>query len=425
MARQYLSISALLMGSFFLLFAGGINSLILPLRGSAEGFSAPALGLLGTGWAVGYVSGCLFTARLVQRVGHIRSFSVMAALAGIVILMQLLIIRPEAWIPLRALQGFCFAGAAMIVESWLGERADPANRGKIFGTYTMVNLVASTAGQMTLTLGDTRGYLFFVIGAMAYMLALIPTAITSSASPKPLVSVKIDVRKIWKASPVAVLSVFMVGVSNSAFGTLAAVYADRIGLAVSGIALFASLPILAGAAAQIPVGILSDRMDRRKVLMGVALVGLLADAAFVALAPESRAINLALVAVFGAAIFAMYPIIVAHANDNSDGDFIQVSGGLLMIFGVGSIIGPLFAGVAMGALGARGLFLTTALAHIIIIAYAAYRISQKAPVAQEEKTDFKLQPNARTSTPQTAALAATEAEENAAVDLDEADQPPK
>ncbi len=425
MARQYLSISALLMGSFFLLFAGGINSLILPLRGSAEGFSAPALGLLGTGWAVGYVSGCLFTARLVQRVGHIRSFSVMAALAGIVILMQLLIIRPEAWIPLRALQGFCFAGAAMIVESWLGERADPANRGKIFGTYTMVNLVASTAGQMTLTLGDTRGYLFFVIGAMAYMLALIPTAITSSASPKPLVSVKIDVRKIWKASPVAVLSVFMVGVSNSAFGTLAAVYADRIGLAVSGIALFASLPILAGAAAQIPVGILSDRMDRRKVLMGVALVGLLADAAFVALAPESRAINLALVAVFGAAIFAMYPIIVAHANDNSDGDFIQVSGGLLMIFGVGSIIGPLFAGVAMGALGARGLFLTTALAHIVIIAYAAYRISQKAPVAQEEKTDFKLQPNARTSTPQTAALAATEAEENAAVDLDEADQPPK
>ena len=425
MARQYLSISALLMGSFFLLFAGGINSLILPLRGSAEGFSAPALGLLGTGWAVGYVSGCLFTARLVQRVGHIRSFSVMAALAGIVILMQLLIIRPEAWIPLRALQGFCFAGAAMIVESWLGERADPANRGKIFGTYTMVNLVASTAGQMTLTLGDTRGYLFFVIGAMAYMLALIPTAITSSASPKPLVSVKIDVRKIWKASPVAVLSVFMVGVSNSAFGTLAAVYADRIGLAVSGIALFASLPILAGAAAQIPVGILSDRMDRRKVLMGVALVGLMADAAFVALAPESRAINLALVAVFGAAIFAMYPIIVAHANDNSDGDFIQVSGGLLMIFGVGSIIGPLFAGVAMGALGARGLFLTTALAHIVIIAYAAYRISQKAPVAQEEKTDFKLQPNARTSTPQTAALAATEAEENAAVDLDEADQPPK
>ena len=425
MARQYLSISALLMGSFFLLFAGGINSLILPLRGSAEGFSAPALGLLGTGWAVGYVSGCLFTARLVQRVGHIRSFSVMAALAGIVILMQLLIIRPEAWIPLRALQGFCFAGAAMIVESWLGERADPANRGKIFGTYTMVNLVASTAGQMTLTLGDTRGYLFFVIGAMAYMLALIPTAITSSASPKPLVSVKIDVRKIWKASPVAVLSVFMVGVSNSAFGTLAAVYADRIGLAVSGIALFASLPILAGAAAQIPVGILSDRMDRRKVLMGVALVGLMADAAFVALAPESRAINLALVAVFGAAIFAMYPIIVAHANDNSDGDFIQVSGGLLMIFGVGSIIGPLFAGVAMGALGARGLFLTTALAHIVIIAYAAYRISQKAPVAQEEKTDFKLQPNARTSTPQTAALAATEAEENAAVDLDDADQPPK
>lgn len=410
MVRQILPISALLLGSFFLLFAGGINSLILPVRGSSEGFSDLSLGLLGTGWAIGYVSGCLFTARLVQRVGHIRAFSVMSSLAGIVILAQLLLMSAHAWIPLRALQGFCFAGAAMIVESWLSERADASSRGRIFGVYTMVNLFASTAGQMTLTIGDTSGYLFFVLGAMFYSLALIPTAASSSASPKPLVSVKLDIRALWKNSPVAVFAVFMVGISNASFGTLAAVYGSRIGLEISSIALFASIPILIGAVSQIPVGILSDRLDRRKVLVGVAAAALAADAVFVLAAPQGQWANLALAGLFGGAIFAMYPIIIAHANDHADGNFIRISGGLLLVFGIGSIIGPLVAGWAMSAVGERGLFMTTASAHLLIILQAIYRISKRAPVADEEKSDFKAGPVGRATTPQTIAMAATEDE---------------
>lgn len=410
MVRQILPISALLLGSFFLLFAGGINSLILPVRGSAEGFSALSLGLLGTGWAIGYVSGCLFTARLVQRVGHIRAFSVMCSLAGIVILAQLLVMSPHSWIPLRALQGFCFAGAAMIVESWLSERAEPSTRGRIFGVYTMVNLFASTAGQMTLTLGDTNGYLFFVLGAMFYSLALIPTAASSTATPQPLVSVKLDIRALWRNSPVAVFAVFMVGISNASFGTLAAVYGSGIGLEVTSIALFSSIPILIGAVSQIPVGILSDRLDRRKVLVGVAAIALLADISFVLLSPESRLANIALAGLFGGAIFAMYPVIIAHANDHADGNFIRISGGLLLVFGVGSIIGPLVAGWAMSAFGSQGLFLTTAVAHVLIILQAIYRISKRAPIALEEKSGFKAGPLSRGTTPQTIALSATEAE---------------
>lgn len=410
MVRQILPISALLLGSFFLLFAGGINSLILPVRGSAEGFSDLSLGLLGTGWAIGYVSGCLFTARLVQRVGHIRAFSVMSSLAGIVILAQLLLLSPQAWIPLRALQGFCFAGAAMIVESWLSERADASSRGRIFGVYTMVNLFASTAGQMTLTIGDTSGYLFFVLGAMFYSLALIPTAASSTASPKPLVSVRLDIRALWRNSPVAVFAVFMVGISNASFGTLAAVYGARIGLQISSIALFASIPILIGAVSQIPIGILSDRLDRRKVLVGVAAVALAADAAFVFAAPQGQWANLALAGVFGGAIFAMYPIIIAHANDHADGNFIRISGGLLLVFGIGSIIGPLVAGWAMSAVGQSGLFMTTAVAHLLIILQALYRITKRAPVAEAEKSEFKAGPIGRTTTPQTIAMSATEDE---------------
>ena len=404
--RQFLPISALLFGSALLLFAGGINALILPVRGTQEGFTAASLGLLGTGWAIGYVLGCILTPRLVGKVGHIRSFAVMAALAAIAVLISLLLITPWVWVPLRGLSGFCFAGAAMIVESWLSERADPSSRGKIFGIYTMVNLFASTAGQMSLALGDSTGLFFFVLAAIFYCLALIPLTISSTASPKPLVSVRLDLRALWRNSPVAVFAVFCVGISNSAFGTLSAVYADRVGLVLASVALFASLPVLAGAISQIPIGMLSDRMDRRRVLIGVAVLALAVDAAFIGLQPQGLVINLALAAMFGASIYAMYPVIVAHANDHAEpGTYIQVSGGLLMVYGLGAIAGPTIAGVGMASLGSGGLFATSAAAHLALIVFGLVRIRRRAPVREEAKGNFVPTPGGRASTPETAALA--------------------
>jgi MFS family permease len=409
MIRQLLPVSALLLGSALLLFAGGIHSLILPVRGSAEGFTATSLGLLGTGWAVGYVLGCLFVPRLVGAVGHIRTFGVMCAFAAMSILMQALVVLPEAWIPVRAVSGFCFAGAAMIVESWLSDRASPKTRGTIFGVYTMVNLGAATGGQMVIALGDSTGFLFFALGAMVYSLALVPTALSTSATPAPLTSVRLNLPLLWRNSPVAVVAVFLVGISNAAFGTLSAVYADRVGLPLSAIALFASIPILAGALAQIPIGFASDRMDRRKVLLGTAFIALAADISFVLLVPQDQMTNLILVSVFGAAIFAMYPIIVAHAHA-PEGTSIQVSGGLLLVFGLGSIAGPLVAGVTMSAAGAQGLFLTTIGAHVLMILYTFWRIMQRAAVPEAEKGNFQISVPGKSITPETAVLASGEAE---------------
>lgn len=426
MVRHLAPIAALLAGSALLLFAGGIHGLILPVRGSAEGFSPSALGLLGTGWAVGYVTACLVVPRLVGAVGHIRTFGAMCAFAAVSILLQALMVEELAWIIVRGVSGFCFAGAAMIVESWLNDRAEPSTRGRIFGIYTMTNLAAVTAGQMAISLGDTTGFAFFAIGAIFYCLALVPTALSTSASPAPLTSVRLDFRALWRNSPVAVVAVFLVGISNAAFGTLAAVYADRIGLTLTAIALFASIPVLAGALAQIPIGYLSDRMDRRRVLVATALVALATDLAFVLLAPEGRAANLALVGLFGAAIFAMYPIIVAHANDHAPaGTSIQVSGGLLMVFGLGSIIGPLIAGLLMTRLGVQGLFLTTLAAHVAMIVFTLWRITRRAPVAEADKAAFRISVPARASTPETAVLAAGEDEASPLPPADTAkDTPP-
>ncbi|MEQ6202287.1 MFS transporter [Sulfitobacter sp. HNIBRBA2951] len=410
MVRQLLPISALLLGTAFLFFAGGINALVLPIRGNHEGFTAFSLGLLGSGWAIGYVSGCIFTPKFVSKVGHIRAFSVVSAFAALAILASLLLISPYAWIPLRAISGFCFAAAAMIIESWLGERADASSRGKIFGFYTMIQLGAITLGQMSLALGESVGFTFFVIGAMFYCLALVPTAVSSVASPKPLTTVKLDLKGLWKNSPVAVFAVFMVGISNGSFGTLAAVYADRIGLVLTGITLFASIPILTGALVQIPVGYFSDRVDRRKVLLFVVLVALIADVAFIVSEPQSNLINMILVGLFGAGIFGMYPVIVAHANDHApSGTFIQVSGGLLLVFGLGSIVGPLVSGVAMAKVGTQGLFITSFAAHVLIFAFTLWRITKRAPVEDVEKGTFVASPSARASTPETAAMHTNEA----------------
>ncbi|MCR9139377.1 MAG: MFS transporter [Alphaproteobacteria bacterium] len=412
MRQQILSLATLFVGAAFLFFAGGMNGLLLPVRGSAEGFSDVSLGFLGTGWAVGFVTGCLLVPRLVAGVGHIRSFSAMAATAALSILFSALLIDPIAWIILRSLAGFAFAGAAMIVESWLSERTDTRYRGTVFGIYTMVNLSAITLGQLSLAGGGTSGLEFFILAAAFYCLALIPTAVSSTSTPKPLAQVKLDIPALWRNSPVAVVAVFFVGMSNSSFGTLGAVFGEQSGLEIAAISLFVSISILAGAIAQVPVGIISDRVDRRLVLVIMTAIALVGDLIFVLLQPQSALLIIATGALFGGALFTLYPIVVAHANDHAaPGDSVKVSGGLLLIFGVGSIAGPLLAGIVMSFMGPRGLFIITLGAHIITIVFALWRMRRRQAVDQENKGDFVMASPARTATPETVALSSQEAAE--------------
>ncbi len=402
---QLVPLTSLLLGAAFLFVAGGIHGLILPVRGSLEGFSDLYLGLIGTGWAVGYVMGCIFVPGLVARVGHIRPFGVMATTASLSILLSSLMIEPWAWILLRSLAGFAFAGAAMIIESWISEQTSPGSRGKVYGIYTMVNLSSVTAGQLSLSLGSPTGFFFFIVAAIFYNLALIPTAISSSATPRPLARSRLDIGLLWRNSPVAVVAVFLVGIANSSFSTLGAVFGQQSGLDIVAISIFVSAPIIAGALAQIPIGILSDRIDRRHVLIGAASVAIVAELVFILVQASDPRFAIATGALFGMAIYSLYPIIIAHANDHAEpGDYVRTSGGLLLLFGLGSIVGPLCAGYVMSHIGPSGLFVTALCAHILLIAFALYRIRRRAPVEAEEKSGFVVSTPDRTPTPEAAAL---------------------
>lgn len=412
MNKNLFPLIALLSGSGFLFFAGGINGLVLPVRGADEGFSAFSLGLLGTGWAAGYIMGCIYAPRLVSEVGHVRSFGAMAAVASLSVLISALIISPVAWIILRSLAGFAFAGAAMIVEGWLTDKTDAKSRGTVFGIYTMVNLGASTMGQISLAVSGSIGLEIFILAGIFYSLALLPTAVSASVKPTPIVEAKLDIKELWRNSPIAIVAITFVGIANGAFGTLGAVYAKDIGLSITEISIFMSMPILVGALAQVPIGYLSDHMDRRIVLLGICIIALIADVTFVMTSPDNAYNLIILAGIFGATIFSMHPILVAHANDHAaPGSSLKVSGGLLLMLGIGSIIGPIVAGVLMSINGPPGLFMITAIAHGVIIVFTIARTIIRSAVDRKDKGYFIFLNPTRNSTPQTSVLSGVSTEE--------------
>jgi len=364
-----LKIYALFIGSALLMFGGGLQGLLLSVRGAEEQFSLLALGLIGTGWSVGFVAGSITVPMLVQRVGHIRAFSIMAAIGTITILLNLLWVNDIGWIVLRAFSGFCFAGAAMIVESWLNEVADNRSRGTIFSVYVTINMAASTIGQLAMSITGTGGYVPFVVGAIAFICAILPSAMTSTPQPRPLKSARLDVRLLYKTSPLAVIASFSCGMANGTFGTLAPVYGYQTGLDSAGIALLFSVTAILGAVAQIPFGRLSDTMDRRLVIVflsgGAAVVGLLTVlAGTTGLLTGGSVLTFIFFAMYGFAANPIYAIAVAHANDFAkDGEFARVAGGMLLILGTGLAIGPIIASWVMQNIAPVGLFIVTATFH--------------------------------------------------------------
>ena len=378
-----IKIYALFLGSALLMFGGGLQGLLLSVRGAEEGFSLLSLGLIGTGWSVGFVAGSLFVPLIVRKVGHIRAFSVMAAIGTVTILLNLLLVNDVSWILLRALSGFCFAGAAMIVESWLNEVADNKNRGTVFSIYVTINMAASTMGQLAMSVTGTAGYIPFVVGAISFICAVLPTALTSSPQPRPLQSAKLDLKLLYKTSPVAAIAAFSCGMANGAFGTLAPVYGYEQGLDASGIALlFASAAIL-GAVAQVPFGRLSDRIDRRLVLIGLSSFAALVGALTAIINPDAGWAMYVLFAAYGFAANPIYAVAVAHANDFAkDGEFAKIAGGMLLILGTGLAIGPAVASMIMGAWSPVGLFVVTATFHGALAGTAYLRMRvRKSPDA--------------------------------------------
>ncbi|MDE0146912.1 MAG: MFS transporter [Rhodospirillaceae bacterium] len=390
-------VAALLVGVALLMLGNGLFLTLVPLRADLEGFGAAWIGVIGAAYSVGFVAGCYLVPPLVARVGHIRVYAAIAALGAIVPLLHLLALHPAAWILFRIIIGLCISGLYMVIESWLNGAATRRNRGTVFSAYVAIHLAAVTAGQYLLLLDTPSSSKLFSLATILFALGVIPVCLTRAPSPPLPVKARPDLRKLWRNSQVSVVGCFTNGMANGAVWSLVPVYAKGLGLSVAGIAIFVSVAIVGGAVVQYPLGRLSDRLpDRRWLIAAVCAVAAAAGA--VLLAADSLPALFVYVAYFffGAAAFSIYGFSVAHANDHADPeDFVEISAGLLVIFGVGAVAGPLIAAALMEALGSGYLFLFTGVVHGAVALWTFRRTKQRRAIAPEDREDYV--PMARTS----------------------------
>ena len=270
MTPAFAPITALLISVAMLLMGNGLQGTLLPVRANLEAFSATDIGVLGSSYFLGFAAGCLYGPRLIRRAGHIRAFTALVALASCVVLVHSLFLTPVLWWGLRAMTGFCFAVLYMIIESWLNEKSTNETRGFVFSLYTIINLTVITIGQLMLGLDRPEDFQLFILASILVSLAAVPIALTRAEAPMAPRSVKIRVWHLYKLSPVGVVGCLAVGLANGSFWALAPVFAQNKGADTWGVAVFMSVAVIAGALGQWPLGRLSDKTDRRKVIIGAA-----------------------------------------------------------------------------------------------------------------------------------------------------------
>jgi len=382
-------IAALLFSVALLLMGNGLQGTLLPVRANIEAFSQIDIGVMGSVYFLGFAIGCYSGPYLVKRVGHIRTFAAMVALASSVVLVHSLVIEAISWWVMRGLTGLCFAVLYLVIESWLNATSTNANRGLVFSIYTVITLTVITAGQMLLIADSPQNFSLFAIASVLISLAAVPVALTTAQAPPPAATVKIRLGRLYRLSPVGVMGCLAVGLANGAFWSLAPVFAqERLG-GVENIAIFMSVVVIAGAAGQWPLGWMSDRIDRRKVITTASIGAALAGAALSLFGGAYPDATMPLAFGFGFFALPIYALSVAHMNDFVHAeDYVEAAGGLLLVFAAGAVLGPILASVVIEQAGVVHLFLYTAAVHVLIGGFAFYRMFKRQRAPDDEQVAF-------------------------------------
>ncbi|MEL0089033.1 MAG: MFS transporter [Rhodospirillales bacterium] len=382
-------VAALLLSVAFLLMGSGLQNTLVPVRAEIEGFQALVLGGLGAAYYFGFMIGCIAAPLIVQRAGHIRSFVAMVSIGSSVALVHPIFVEPWTWIGLRIITGFCLAGLFMIIESWLNEQATNESRGVIFSTYLGINLSVITIGQLLITIDDPEAFSLFALASILVSLAAVPLSLTRSQEPVAPNRVKLRILRLYRMSPVGLVGSFSVGLSNGAFWTLGPVFAAVSGDGAESAAVFMAVGALAGAAGQWPIGRLSDRMDRRIIIMIACLLAAIADLLMAIFGSDDPTFRLICVAGFGVFALPIYALAAAHMNDMvTDSGFVEAAGGLLLTFSIGAVLGPLVASAAISLMGPAGLFSVIAAVHLSMTVFVASRMRIRRAKPNDERGDF-------------------------------------
>ena len=380
---------ALLLGFGILMLGDGLQGTLLAIRSDQEGFSATTTGLIMSSFYLGFLSGSILTPRIMVKVGHIRVFAALAALASAAILVHAVFVEIPAWILLRLVSGFCFAGLYVVAESWLNDRATNANRGQLLSLYMVVTYLGVGIGQLLLNLADPRDYPLFVLTSVLISISVIPLLLSASESPSFDESVNIKLRELYKISPLGVISMFIEGLVTATFFALGPIYAQRLGLDLQGISYFMASAVVGVILFQWPIGTLSDKFDRRLILTIVAFLTSAAAYGCIYFSGQSTLVIFVTVGLFAGLALPLFSVSIAHTNDNlQPNQMIAASGTLVLVGGIGAISGPLLVASTMDVFGNEAFFWCMGVAHAVTGLFALYRMSRRAATPLDKQGHF-------------------------------------
>jgi MFS family permease len=385
MLKVIVSLFSLLLGIASLLVGMGALGTLLGVRAGIEQFGPPVTGVVMAAYFLGFIVGNYLCPPLIHRVGHIRAYAAMAAIVTAVALSHALVVHPLAWFVLRVVNGACMMGLYMVVESWLNAITPNERRGQVFAVYMATTLLAMAAGQYLILVGEITSMMPFALAAIFLSLGLVPVALTRIGQPVPMEVPRLFLRTLFAAAPLGAVGALFAGLATGAFWGMGPLFAHRIGLPPTGVALFMSAAILGGALLQWPIGRLSDNSDRRRVLAVVclgAVVAALATYGFILAIPDVLYIS---AFIYGGFAFTVYSLSVAHTNDHLGKDqALEATRSLLLLHGIGAVIGPALAGVLMEWLGAGSLLLYFAVVLALLGLYAVFRMRSRLPIIPAE-----------------------------------------
>lgn len=385
------SVKPLLGGTAGFMVGNSLLGLVLPLRMEAAGYPVALTGAIMAAYYFGLALGGLRGKHVIFRIGHIRAFAVFAALMVATTLAYEAFFHPAAWLIFRIVNGFCIAGMTATIESWLNTRSSNQTRGRVLSYYMVTFYLAIAAGQSLVNIADVAAPDLFMLAASLIGLSLIPVAMTSLGEPNLSRSRALNVRELYSASKVGVVGAGVAGLIVGSFYALGIVFARRIGLSVSEAALFMSVVVLGGLAAQLPIGVLADRYDRRVVMSGALLAvgtawGTLAG--FIASGLPFVVLLIAAMA-FGGAMSSVYPLCVAQTFDRLESRYyIAAAGRLLMVYSIGATIGPLLAATLMSIYGPSSFFLFESAVAILYAVFVLVQVSRRPGVLADQREKY-------------------------------------
>jgi MFS family permease len=379
----------LFLGLAFLMLGNGLQGTLISWRATFEGFSASTTGWIMTGYYTGFLVGSLYAPKLVGQVGHIRVFAALASLASTAVLLQVLFINPQNWFFMRLITGFCFAGTYVVVESWLNASSSNDSRGQMLSFYMLISYGGLAGGQWLINLAPPSGFGLFLLSSILLSLALVPILIRKIEAPEITFQLSVNIAKLYKIAPAGVFGIFVAAAAHGAMFGMGAVFAVKAGLAISDLALFMSSFIALGALAQWPLGWLSDKIDRRLVLLVSAIFATLF--CFLLMTIEvGHWYFYTIFALLGAFSLPMYSIAIAHTNDRlAPEQMAGASSTLVLIFGIGSILGPTISGYLLNIYGATGYLFYIGLSHSVIAIGMVYYIFKRVAVAEDEQIHYQ------------------------------------